>query len=71
MGYTVLAFTQNVESKIDSKSHINYLDPLLPRLRKRDGVLFLKRLNITLGDESDKGFGLVRIEFLSGHDEVY
>ncbi len=42
------------------KNHVNVLDSLLPVLRKRDGVLFLKRLNIVLDESSEKGFGLVR-----------
>lgn len=60
MGYTVLAFNQTVQKKVDPKSHVNTLDPLLLQLRKRSGVAYLKRLTIVLDDESEKGFGLVR-----------
>lgn len=49
-----------VDSKIDPKTHINILDPLLAALKKREGVLLLKRLTIVLDAESEKGFGLVR-----------
>jgi ribonuclease P/MRP protein subunit RPP1 len=61
VGYTVIALNQLVESKVDPKTHVNILDPLLAVLRKRDGVLLLKRLTILLDAESEKGFGLVRI----------
>ena len=57
VGYTVLALTQNVVSKVDTKTHTNTLDALLPNLRKREGILFLKRLTIELDSESEKGFG--------------
>jgi ribonuclease P/MRP protein subunit RPP1 len=35
------------------------LDSLLLSLRKRAGILYLKRLNIILDEDSEKGFGLV------------
>ncbi|KAI0750690.1 RNase P subunit p30-domain-containing protein, partial [Daedaleopsis nitida] len=60
LGYTVLALTQTVERKVDPKTFVNTVDPLLAQLRKRPGVLFLKRLTIVLDEESEKGFGLVR-----------
>jgi ribonuclease P/MRP protein subunit RPP1 len=41
------------------KTHVNILDSLLPRLREQEGVLYLKRLNIILDEDSEKGFGLV------------
>ncbi|KAI9001117.1 PHP domain-like protein [Trametes punicea] len=58
LGYTVLAFNQTVERRVDPKTHVNTLDPLLGQLRKRPGVVFLKRLTIVLDEESEKGFGL-------------
>ncbi|KIP02763.1 hypothetical protein PHLGIDRAFT_78642 [Phlebiopsis gigantea 11061_1 CR5-6] len=58
LGYTVLAFNQNVQKRVDPKSHVNTLDPLLLQLRKRSGVAYLKRLTIVLNEESEKGFGL-------------
>ncbi|KAI0375530.1 PHP domain-like protein [Pilatotrama ljubarskyi] len=58
LGYTVIAFNQTVERKVDPKTHVNTLDPLLGQLRKRPGVVFLKRLTIVLDEESEKGFGL-------------
>ena len=57
----MIALNQIVESKVDPKTHVNILDPLLSVLRKRDGVLLLKRLTIILDGESEKGFGLVRL----------
>jgi len=47
-----------VQKKIDPKAHVNTLDPLLGKLRKRPTVTFLKRLTIVLDEESEKGFGL-------------
>ncbi|KZT25528.1 PHP domain-like protein [Neolentinus lepideus HHB14362 ss-1] len=58
LGYSVIAFNQTVQKKIDPKTHINILDPLLLQLRKRTDVVYLKRLTIILDDESEKGFGL-------------
>ncbi|KAI9066757.1 PHP domain-like protein, partial [Trametes sanguinea] len=58
LGYTVLAFNQTVERKVDPKTFVNTLDPLLGQLRKRPGVVYLKRLTIVLDEESEKGFGL-------------
>jgi hypothetical protein len=46
--------------RLDPKTHINVLDPLLDGLRKRPGIVFLKRLTIVLDEDSEKGFGLVR-----------
>jgi ribonuclease P/MRP protein subunit RPP1 len=60
VGYTVLAFNQYVAKRVDAKSHVNVLDPLLAQLRKRHGVVFLKRLTLILDQESEKGTGLVR-----------
>ena len=62
VGYTVLALNQVVESKIDPKTHVNVLEPLLPLLKKRQGILLLKRLTIVLDEASEKGFGLVRAD---------
>ncbi|CCM05297.1 uncharacterized protein FIBRA_07511 [Fibroporia radiculosa] len=58
LGYTVFAFNQSVQRKVDPKNHVNVLDPLLAQLRKREGVALLKRLTIVLDEESEKGFGL-------------
>ncbi|GJF00002.1 PHP domain-like protein [Phanerochaete sordida] len=58
LGYTVLALNQTVQKKIDPKTHVNVVEPLLARLRKRSGVAFLKRLTIVLDEDSEKGFGL-------------
>jgi ribonuclease P/MRP protein subunit RPP1 len=60
VGYSVLALTQTLYKKLDPKTHINILDPLLIQLKKREGVIFLKRLTIVLDQDSEKGFGLVR-----------
>ncbi|KAF7791175.1 hypothetical protein EIP86_002186 [Pleurotus ostreatoroseus] len=56
--YTVLALTQTVHTRVDPKTHVNTLDPLLPLLRKRPGLAFVKRLTIVLDEDSEKGFGL-------------
>ncbi|KAF8652892.1 hypothetical protein AX16_004080 [Volvariella volvacea WC 439] len=83
VGYTVLGLTQTIHRKLDSKTHINTLDVLMPYLEQRlskfpsgtqkvagqaNGsaaaetgncpIVFLKRLNIVLDDESEKGIGL-------------
>ncbi|KAI0677136.1 PHP domain-like protein [Trametes maxima] len=58
LGYTVIALNQIVERKVDPKIHVNTLDSLLGQLRKRPGLVFLKRLTIVLDEESEKGFGL-------------
>ena len=49
------AGAQNGEPKI----HVNTVQSLLGQLRKRLGVVFLKRLSIILDEDSEKGFGLV------------
>ncbi|KAF8635748.1 hypothetical protein AX15_000360 [Amanita polypyramis BW_CC] len=59
LGYTVLAFTQTIYKNFDVKTHVNVLDTLIPRLRPRSGILYLKRLNIILDEDSEKGFGLI------------
>lgn len=59
VGYTVIAFTQTVSKKVDAKTQPNILDPLLLKLKERQGVVFLKRLNIVIDEDSEKGFGLV------------
>ncbi|KAF9219037.1 PHP domain-like protein [Gyrodon lividus] len=58
LGYTVIAFNQIIEKKIDPKIHVNVLVLLVPQLKKRTGVVFLKRLTINLDEDSEKGFGL-------------
>ncbi|KAJ3506699.1 hypothetical protein NLJ89_g6728 [Agrocybe chaxingu] len=59
VGYTVIAFSQTVQKRVDPKTHVNVLDALIARLRPRAGVLYLKRLNIVLDQDSEKGFGLI------------
>lgn len=63
VGYTIIALNQEVRSKIDPKSHVNTLDPLLIQLRKRKDVIFLKRLTLLLDEESEKGNGMVCLGF--------
>ncbi|KAH0828809.1 RNase P subunit p30-domain-containing protein [Lanmaoa asiatica] len=58
LGYSVIAFNQTVEKKIDSKTHLNILDTLLPQLKNRTGIVSLKRLTIIIDEDSEKGFGL-------------
>ncbi|TFY76300.1 hypothetical protein EWM64_g7714 [Hericium alpestre] len=58
LGYTVIAFNQTVQKKVEQKSFVNVLDPLLGQLRRRQGVVYLKRLTVVLDEDSEKGFGL-------------
>ncbi|KAH7890653.1 RNase P subunit p30-domain-containing protein [Phlebopus sp. FC_14] len=58
LGYNVIAFNQIVEKRIDPKTHVNILTPLLQQLKRRPGIIFLKRLTIVLDQDSEKGFGL-------------
>ncbi|KAK0210231.1 PHP domain-like protein [Desarmillaria ectypa] len=58
LGYNVIAFTQTVAKKVDPKTHVNILDPLLGQLTSRKGMVYLKRLSIILDEDSEKGFGL-------------
>ena len=60
VGYNAIAFNQVVHKKIDPKTFVNGIDLLLERLRKRSGIIYLKRLTIVLDEDSEKGFGLVR-----------
>lgn len=61
VGYTAVAFNQIAVKRVDPKSHVNILDGLVSRLRSRPGVVYLKRLTIVLDEDSEKGFGLVRV----------
>lgn len=67
VGYSVVAFNQCIKSKVEPKTFINTLDPLLRQMKKRPGVVCLKRLTIILDEDSEKGFGLVRSYFLNRH----
>jgi ribonuclease P/MRP protein subunit RPP1 len=60
VGYSVLAFNQCIKTKIEPKTFVNALDPLLRLVKKRPGIIYLKRLTIVLDEDSEKGFGLVR-----------
>lgn len=60
VGYAVLAFNQCIKTKVEPKTFINILDPLLRQVKKRQGIIYLKRLTIFLDEGSEKGFGLVR-----------
>lgn len=59
VGYTVIAFSQTVKKRVDPKTHVNTLNSLVDCLRVRPGIVYLKRLNIILDQDSEKGFGLV------------
>src|SRR5258708_288428 len=59
VGYTVIGFSQTVKKRVDPKTHVNSLNSLVGRLRVRPGIVYLKRLNIILDQDSEKGFGLV------------
>ncbi|KIJ56207.1 hypothetical protein M422DRAFT_219375 [Sphaerobolus stellatus SS14] len=58
MGYAVLALNQIMQTKIDAKTHVNWLEGLVPKLKKRQGILILKRLTVVLDEESDRGNGV-------------
>lgn len=45
---------------MDQKTHVNTAEALVYQLRKRPGLVYLRRLSIILDGDSEKGFGLVR-----------
>ncbi len=59
VGYSVFAFNQCIKTKVEPKTFVNALDPLLRLVKKRPGIIYLKRLTIILDEGSEKGFGLV------------
>lgn len=59
VGYSVFAFNQCIKTKVEPKTFVNVLDPLLRLVKKRPGIIYLKRLTIVLDEGSEKGFGLV------------
>ena len=65
VGYSVFAFNQCIKTKVEPKAFVNALNPLLRLLKKRPGIIYLKRLTIVLDEDSEKGFGLVRFLFPS------
>ncbi|KAG6843825.1 hypothetical protein H0H87_012884 [Tephrocybe sp. NHM501043] len=58
LGYTVIAFNQLVHKRVDQKSHVNTAQALVSQLKKRPGIICLRRLSIILDEDSEKGFGL-------------
>jgi len=58
LGYSVVAFNQVIKTKVEPKTFVNALDPLLRLMKKRPGLIYLKRLTIVLDEDSEKGFGL-------------
>ncbi|KAN0128246.1 PHP domain-like protein [Lactarius tabidus] len=58
LGYSVFAFNQCIKTKVEPKTFVNALDPLLRLVKKRSGIIYLKRLTIVLDEDSEKGFGL-------------
>jgi len=62
LGYSVLAFNQCIKSKVEPKTFVNTLGPLLRQMKKRPGVVYLKRLTIVLDEDSEKGFGLTNAQ---------
>lgn len=48
-----------MQKRIDPKNHVNLVEGLVEQLRKRPGVVLLKRITIVLDEDSEKGFGLV------------
>ncbi|KAH9026815.1 PHP domain-like protein [Lactarius pseudohatsudake] len=58
LGYSVIAFNQSIKTKVEPKTFVNALDPLLRLVKKRPGIIYLKRLTIVLDEDSEKGFGL-------------
>ncbi|KAF7298748.1 PHP domain-like protein [Mycena indigotica] len=61
LGYTVIAFNQTVASSVHPQTHANTLEPLLAKLKPRQGIVFLKRLTIVLDQESEKSMGLTLV----------
>ncbi|KAF9477220.1 PHP domain-like protein [Pholiota conissans] len=72
LGYSVLGLSQTVHKKVDPKTHVNVLDSLVSQLRVRPGVVYLKRLNIILDQDSEKGFGLINasVSLFNGYDLI-
>ncbi|PAV17701.1 hypothetical protein PNOK_0618700 [Pyrrhoderma noxium] len=72
LGYSVIAFEQKVYSKVDAKTHANSLDPLLRQLRKRENIVYLKRLTLILDEESEKGNGMTaaNIPLFTAYDVI-
>ncbi|KAF9524916.1 RNase P subunit p30-domain-containing protein [Crepidotus variabilis] len=70
LGYTILSFCQTINKRVDPKVHVNVLNPLVALLRKRPGIVYLKRLNIILDQDSEKGFGLINanVTFFNSYD---
>ncbi|KAJ3575028.1 hypothetical protein NP233_g1370 [Leucocoprinus birnbaumii] len=52
---------EEIESRIDLLVHLGYTVIGLSQTvhKRRDGILYLKRLNIILDEDSEKGFGLI------------
>ena len=69
VGYSVFAFNQCIKTKVEPKAFVNALDPLIRLVKKRPGIIYLKRLTIVLDEDSEKGFGLVRFLF-PGYDHA-
>lgn len=48
-----------IHKKLDPKAHQNLAQILVSQLKRRPGIVFLKRITIILDEDSEKGFGLV------------
>ena len=59
VGYSVFAFNQTIRKKLDPKTHQNLAQILVSQLKRRSGIVLLKRITIILDEDSEKGFGLV------------
>ncbi|KZT57077.1 PHP domain-like protein [Calocera cornea HHB12733] len=79
LGYTIIAFVQTVQSKLDPATHVNWFDggegtifkDLDPRFNGgKRGVVQLRRLNVVLDEGSEKGFGFnaQTTQLLSSYD---
>ena len=66
VGYTAIALDHTIQTKFDPKMHENVFERLFAQLRKREGILYIKRLTIVMDDESDKGNGLVSFSVIEG-----
>ncbi|KAF8586056.1 PHP domain-like protein [Ramaria rubella] len=58
LGYTVLALAQTVQTKVDPRTHVDWLHGLVPKLKRRRGIAILKRLTVLLDEDSEKGNGV-------------
>lgn len=64
--------TRRYAKKLDPKAHQNLAQILVSQLKRRPGIVFLKRITIILDEDSEKGFGLASTSasIFSGYDII-